>query len=50
MPLLPTRTDLVYNIVELTLTGTIDGVSISADAGSGGRADFGRFDRLNATA
>jgi hypothetical protein len=38
MPLLPTRTDLVYDIVELTLTGTIDGVSISADAGSGGRA------------
>ena len=38
MPLLPTRTDLVYNIVEQTLTGTVDGVSISATAGSGGRA------------
>jgi hypothetical protein len=38
MPLLPTRTDLVYNIVEQTLTGSVDGVSISATAGSGGRA------------
>jgi len=38
MPLLPTRTDLLYNIVEQTLVGSIDGVSISARAGSGGRA------------
>jgi hypothetical protein len=38
MPLLPTRTDLVYNIVEQTLAGTIDGVSITAQAGAGGRA------------
>ena len=38
MPLLPTRTDLVYNIVEQTLTGSIDSVSICAQAGSGGRA------------
>jgi hypothetical protein len=38
MALLPTRTDLLYNIVEGTLVGSIDGVSISAQAGSGGRA------------
>src|SRR3954469_15036364 len=38
MALLPTRTDLLYNIVEETLVGSIDGVSISAQAGSGGRA------------
>jgi hypothetical protein len=33
-----TGTDLVYNIVEEQLTGLIDGVSIDAYAGSGGRA------------
>lgn len=36
--LLPTHTDLVFNIVEQTLTGSIDGVKINARAGSGGRA------------
>ena len=35
--LFPIKTDLVYNIVEETLTGNIDGVSISALAASGGR-------------
>jgi hypothetical protein len=38
MPLFATDTDLVYNLVEGTLTGTIDGVSICSQAGSGGRA------------
>ena len=38
MPLLPTRTDLLYNIVEESLTGSINSVSICAQAGSGGRA------------
>jgi hypothetical protein len=38
MSLLPTDTDLVYNIIEQTLTGSVDGISISAHAGSGGRA------------
>ena len=33
-----TGTDLVYNIVEELLSGSIDGVSISAHVGSGGRA------------
>ena len=33
-----TGTDLVYNIVEELLTGSIDGVSITAQAVSGGRA------------
>ena len=33
-----TGTDLLYNIVEELLTGRIDGVSITAHAGSGGRA------------
>jgi hypothetical protein len=32
------KTDLVYNIVEQVLSGAIDGVSILAQAGSGGRA------------
>jgi len=36
--MLPTRTDLLYNIVEQTLVGAIDGVPITAQAGSGGRA------------
>ena len=33
-----TGTDLVYNIVEQVLSGEIDGVTITAHAGSGGRA------------
>jgi len=33
-----TRTDLVYNIVEGVLSGAIDGTSICAQAGAGGRA------------
>jgi hypothetical protein len=33
-----TGTDLVYNIVEELLNGRLDGVSITAHAGSGGRA------------
>ncbi len=32
------NTDLVYNIVEQTITGSIDGVSVVAQAVSGGRA------------
>lgn len=34
----PTPPDLVYNIVEQTLQGRIDGVAITAQAVSGGRA------------
>ena len=33
-----TNTDLIYSIVEQLLTGSIDGVSITAQALSGGRA------------
>jgi hypothetical protein len=33
-----TETDLVYNIVEQMLSGRLDGVTITAHAGSGGRA------------
>lgn len=33
-----TNTDLVYNIIEQLLTGSIDGTSITAQALSGGRA------------
>ena len=36
--MLTTQTDLVYNIVEESLTGKIDGTAISARAVSGGRA------------
>lgn len=36
--MLPTTTDLLYNIVEQTLVGSIDGVYINSQAGSGGRA------------
>jgi len=38
VPLLPTTTDLLYNIVDGTLTGRIGDISICVQAGSGGRA------------
>lgn len=45
--MLPTRTDLIYNIVEQTLAGSIDGVSINAQAGSGGRAGSRHKNAIN---
>jgi hypothetical protein len=42
-----TGTDLTYNIVEERLTGVIDGVAITAHAGSGGRAGSKAKDAVN---